>query len=149
MTKSESAKSRIPIQIWACDFKLLLFFTLEAFLVDGFHPSGPLLHGWLLEGLASPQFADRAGFLEFSLESLQSPIDVFAFLDGNDDHNFTTSFFFCGCKGRKKSFIFQNIHKSFHSFRRDFLDVMDPAVGHRHILGVDDVDGHARAGITI
>ncbi len=26
---------------------------------------------------------------------------------------------------------------------------MDPAVGHRHILGVDDVDGHARAGITI
>ena len=83
-----------------CEFKigvsgLLLVKQLEVLNVDGLHLRGSSLYRRLLEVLAGAKLADGTGLLEFSLEFLQSPFDVLAFLDRNYDHNaFTTSFFF-------------------------------------------------------
>lgn len=82
-----------------CEFKigvsgLLLVKQLEVLNVDGLHLRGSSLYRRLLEVLAGAKLADGTGLLEFSLEFLQSPFDVLAFLDRNYDHNaFTTSFF--------------------------------------------------------
>jgi hypothetical protein len=80
---------------------LLLFLQLEMLHIDRFHLRGSSLDRRLLEVLAGAKLTDSTGLLELSLESLQSLFDVVAFLDWNYDHDvFTTSFFFCGCKGK-------------------------------------------------
>ena len=55
--------------------------------VDGLHLRGSSLYRRLLEVLAGAKLTDGTGLLEFSLEFLQSPFDVLAFLDLYDDHN--------------------------------------------------------------
>ena len=80
---------------------LLLFLQLEMLHIDRFHLRCSSLDRRLLEVLAGAKLTDSTGLLELSLESLQSLFDVVAFLDWNYDHDvFTTSFFFCGCKGK-------------------------------------------------
>lgn len=62
--------------------------------IDGLHLRRSLLYRRLLEVLAGAELADGTGLLEFSLEFLQSPFDVLAFLDRNYDHNAVTTSFF-------------------------------------------------------
>ena len=82
-----------------CEFKigvsgLLLVEQLEVLNVDGLHLRGSSLYRRLLEVLAGAKLTDGTGLLEFSLEFLQSPFDVLAFLDRNYDHNAVTTSFF-------------------------------------------------------
>ena len=62
--------------------------------VDGFHLGHTLLYGRLLEGLACAELAYGARLFEFSLELLQSFLDIFAILYRYDNHFKITSFFF-------------------------------------------------------
>ncbi len=62
--------------------------------IDSLHLRRSLLYRRLLEVLAGAELADGTGLLEFSLEFLQSPFDVLAFLDRNYDHNAVTTSFF-------------------------------------------------------
>ena len=62
--------------------------------IDSLHLRRSLLYRRLLEVLAGAKLTDGTGLLEFSLEFLQSPFDVLAFLDRNYDHNAVTTSFF-------------------------------------------------------
>ena len=68
------------------------------------HLRGSSLYRRLLEVLTGAKLTDGTGLLEFSLEFLQSPFDVLAFLDRNYDHNAVTTSFFFSKLGNIKTF---------------------------------------------
>jgi hypothetical protein len=55
--------------------------------------SNAILHGRLLEVLTGAELANGTGLFEFALEFLQGSLDVFSFLNRDNDHAFTPPFF--------------------------------------------------------
>jgi hypothetical protein len=84
---------------------LLLVLKLKMLYVDCLLFLHAPCYGRLLEILPGAKLTDRTGLLELSLESFESTLDIFAFLDRYYDHFLEiTPFFLAGAKVVKNSF---------------------------------------------
>lgn len=65
---------------------LLLVLKLQMLYVDSLLKLLSFPDRWLYKVLSRTKFADSTCFLEFSLESLESPLDVLTFLKWYNNH---------------------------------------------------------------